>query len=218
MRLVLFDCDGTLVDSASLIVASAHSALAELGLDAPPEPEIRATFGLSPIEAVRTWRPDLPEIEHFRLARAFGQHYLRLRALKEHKEPLFPGMQDLLDQLRDEPDTQLGIVTGNGRRGLADILAQHGLTDRFATLQTADTHPSKPDPSMILTAMAETGIGPADTVVIGDTDFDIRMGHAAGVRPIAVAWGNHPVERLLAAKPAALAHDVAELRDLLERR
>jgi phosphoglycolate phosphatase len=93
-------------------------------------------------------------------------------------------------------DLLLGMATGKSRRGVAAILERFGLVSHFVTVQTADTHPSKPDPSMLLKAMAETGVRPADTVMIGDTTFDIEMARAAGAGAIGVAWGYHPVVAL----------------------
>jgi phosphoglycolate phosphatase len=161
------------------------------------------------------WRPQMQAEDRAVIGAAFGRHYWKYRASGVHAEPLFPGVLDLLDRLADEPDMLLGIVTGNSRRGLDAILAHHELSDRFVTFQTACRHPSKPHPAMVLQALAETGADAASTVVIGDTAFDILMAKAAGALPVGVAWGNHPVERLLEAGAAHVAHHPDQLHPIL---
>ena len=94
------------------------------------------------------------------------------------------------------PEVLIGAATGMARRGLDHVIAVHGFERHFVTRQTADAHPSKPHPSMLTTALAETGVAPGRAVMVGDTDFDIDMGRAAGVRTVGVQWGYHPVERL----------------------
>ena len=215
MRLVLFDCDGTLVDSGALIVAAAQDAFVEFGEPAPDEVTLRAAIGLSVAQCLEFWRPDLPVAAQAAIGRAFGRHYWKHRHEGVHAEPLFPGILPLLDRLAARPDTLLGIVTGNSRRGLDAILAHHELAGRFVTLQTACRHPSKPHPAMVLEALAETGADPAATVVIGDTSYDVLMAKAACVLPVGVAWGNHPAERLAEAGAAHVVHAAAELHPIL---
>jgi len=110
----------------------------------------------------------------------------------------------------------LGVATGKSDRGLRSCLVTHGIFDLFVTLQTADRHPSKPHPSMIEQAMAEAGAAPQDTVMIGDTGFDMAMARAAGVRALGVAWGYHEPAELIAAGAEAVAHDPTELEALLD--
>ena len=110
----------------------------------------------------------------------------------------------------------LGVATGKSDRGLSLILAHHGLSDRFVTLQTADRHPSKPHPSMLETAMAEAGALARDTVMIGDTVYDVEMALAAGARAIGVAWGYHAPDELLAAGAEAVAATPRELGEMLD--
>jgi phosphoglycolate phosphatase len=215
VRLVLFDCDGTLVDSGALIVAAAEDAFREFGEDPPDEVTLRAAIGLSVAECMEFWRPAMAADDRAAIGSAFGRHYWKYRASGVHAEPLFPGMLDLLDRLAEESDVLLGIVTGNSRRGLDSILAHHELADRFVTFQTACRHPSKPHPAMVLRALEETGAEASATAVIGDTSYDILMAKAAGVLPVGVAWGNHPVERLLEAGAAHVAHHPDELHPIL---
>ncbi|HEX2526794.1 MAG TPA: HAD-IA family hydrolase [Geminicoccus sp.] len=215
MRLILFDCDGTLVDSGALIVAAAEDAFVEFGEAPPDELTLRSAIGLSVAECMEFWRPQMGAEDRAAIGAAFGRHYWKYRANGVHAEPLFPGVLDLLDRLADEPDMLLGIVTGNSRRGLDAILAHHELAERFVTFQTACRHPSKPHPAMVLQALAETGADAASTVVIGDTAFDILMAKAAGALPVGVAWGNHPVERLFEAGAAHVAHHPDQLHPIL---
>jgi phosphoglycolate phosphatase len=215
VKLVLFDCDGTLVDSGALIVAAAQDAFTEFGEIPPDEVTLRAAIGLSVAECMEFWRPAMAAADRQTIARAFGSHYWKHRASGVHAEPLFPGILTLLDRLAEQPDTLLGIVTGNSRRGLDSILAHHELADRFVTFQTACRHPSKPHPAMVLEALKETGADAADTVVIGDTAFDILMAKAAGALPVGVAWGNHPVQRLVEAGAAHVVHEAHELHPIL---
>jgi phosphoglycolate phosphatase len=115
------------------------------------------------------------------------------------KAILYPGIRDVLDRLQRDDFTLLATATGMSRRGLDRIIAQHGLERHFQSTQVADTHPSKPNPSMIHAALSETGVSPSHTVMIGDTSYDIQMGKSAGVGTIGVTWGNHTHEYLAGA-------------------
>src|SRR3989304_4980803 len=108
-----------------------------------------------------------------------------------HREPLFPGVREALHVLSRRDNVLIGMATGKSRRGVDAVLAREGLRPFFATIQTADTHPSKPHPSMILAAMAEAGSEARGTVMIGDTTYDIEMARQAGVGAIGVGWGGH---------------------------
>jgi phosphoglycolate phosphatase len=108
-------------------------------------------------------------------------------------------MRDVLNALRSQDWTLLGVATGKSKRGLDKLIEGHSLNGYFVTQQVADFHPSKPHPSMVLAALSDTGVDPDDAVIIGDTAFDIEMGRAAGIRTIGVNWGYHSVDRLAAA-------------------
>ena len=153
---------------------------------------------------------------HRSLAQDYKDAFFRMRssgAMSE--EPLYEGIVEVLDTLAAD-GWVLGVATGKSDRGLAHILAHHGIAARFVTLQTADRHPSKPHPSMIETAMADAGATPATTVMIGDTSFDMLMARAAGVRALGVAWGYHPIGELTAAGAHAIAHVVPALPRLMQ--
>ncbi|WP_174287420.1 HAD-IA family hydrolase [Sphingomonas bacterium] len=215
IRLAVFDCDGTLADSQANICVAAERAFADAGLTPPPRDAIRRIVGLSLVEAMRVLLPGGDHMIHERLAAEYKAAFHDLRtsgALAE--EPLFDGIVDVLDRLRSN-GWVLGVATGKSDRGLAHILTEHGIADRFATLQTADRHPSKPSPAMLTAAMAEVGASAEDSVMIGDTSFDMAMAKAAGVRAVGVAWGYHGADELIAAGADVVATEVAALPGLL---
>ncbi|MFO1105559.1 MAG: HAD-IA family hydrolase [Amaricoccus sp.] len=200
-RLVVFDVDGTLIDSQHVILAAMRAAFASVGHEMPPPEAVLAIVGLSLEQAMQRLAPHLPDAETRALAEAYRVAFVELRAAggAEAHAPLYPGARDALDDLAAAPDLLLGIATGKARRGLDHVFAVHDLGHYFVTAQTADLHPSKPHPGMLLAALAETGCEAGDAVMIGDTEFDILMGRAAGVATIGVSWGYHPRARLEAA-------------------
>lgn len=209
--LVVFDCDGTLVDSQHSICTAMTRAFEEAKLAPPDRPAILSVVGLSLPLAIARLLPDAEADFHDHLSDRYKLAFQAMRREEGVCEPLYPGIADLVVEL-DAAGWLLGVATGKSDRGLALCLTHHGLIDRFVTLQTADRHPSKPHPSMLLTAMAEAGAAPDTTVMIGDTSFDIDMGVAAGVRSIGVAWGYHPPAELLASGAQAVAVDSMALR------
>ena len=217
-RLAIFDCDGTLVDSQANICRAVEEALTEAKVEVPSRDRIRRIVGLSLVEAMQALLPEASDADHRRLAQLYKDKFFAMRqsgALAD--EPLFDGIGALVEQLAAD-GWLLGVATGKSDRGLNHILAAHGLTHHFVTLQTADRHPSKPHPSMIEAAIAEAGADPAATAMIGDTSYDIMMAVNAGVRAVGVAWGYHPVDELHAAGAHAIALAVADLPQHLETR
>lgn len=216
MRLAVFDCDGTLVDSQANILRAMQDSFARLGLPEPDPHAVRRVVGLSLVEAAQALLPDADAELHARLAQDYKHAFQRLRADRRlDPEPMFAGIADLLEQLAAER-WLLAVATGKSDRGLQLCLTHHGILDRFVSLQTADRHPSKPHPAMLLAAIAEAGVGPDRAVIIGDTSFDIGMGRAAGVRAIGVDWGYHDAAELLDAGAEAVAADAAHLKALLD--
>ena len=215
IKLAVFDCDGTLVDSQANICRVMEHAFAALGLAAPPRAATRAIVGLSLVEAMASLAPDLPAAVHLALADAYKAIFRRMREDGElDSEPLYDGLVDALDVLAAD-GWSFGVATGKSDRGLAHVLAVHGLADRFVTLQTADRHPSKPDPAMLHAAMAQTGALPHMTAMIGDTTFDMAMARAAGARAIGVSWGYHREDALWQAGAERIAHRCADLPQCL---
>jgi phosphoglycolate phosphatase len=214
-RLALFDCDGTLVDSGATI----HRALADSfdrnGLACPPPAEARRVIGLSLTEAMAALLPGRGPNDHEDMAEEYKKSFIALRAAGEVEEPLYDGIPELLDALEGR-GWLLGVATGKSDRGLRHCLDLHGIAGRFVTLQTADRHPSKPDPSMALLAIAEAGASPETTFVIGDTSFDMMMAVNAGARGIGVDWGYHHREELIEAGAVAVAEHPRDVLDFIE--
>lgn len=216
MKLVIFDCDGTLVDSQAMITASLAQAFESENMPPPPRTAMLSIVGLSLINAMRQLAPDATEAKQEALADAYKRAFWAFRDARTHEEPLFPGAMEMLDALHANPAIRLGIATGKSRRGVDILLQNHGLEGRFVTIQTADSAPSKPDPAMIRQAMAQAGIGPENTVMIGDATYDLDMANHAGVRGIGVSWGFHPVSALEACKPASIIQEFNELHGVLK--
>ena len=192
-RLVVFDVDGTLVDSQRLILAAMAMAFAAVDLPPPAAAETLSIVGLSLPEAMRALRPMLDDDAIAALVAGYKASFNQLRH-GQGAAPLYPGALAVVTNLVTLPGVVLGIATGKSRRGLDALLQAHDLARFFTTSQVADDHPSKPHPSMLLRAQAETGTGPG--VMVGDTEFDMAMGRAAGFATIGVSWGYHGRERL----------------------
>ncbi len=213
-RLAVFDCDGTLVDSAASICRAMDAAFAKAALARPDPADVRRIVGLSLVEAVAVLLPDAGDALHRRVAADYKTAFQTMRAERQVEEPLFEGVADVLAAL-DGDGWLLGVATGKSDRGLMLALAANGIAGHFVTLQTADRHPSKPHPAMVAAAMAEAGAMPEDTVVIGDTSYDMLMAANAGASAIGVGWGYHPVEELTAAGARGVATQPAALLDLM---
>ncbi len=203
MRLILLDVDGTLLDSQEIIVAAHGDAFARVGLPRPPRERLLRLVGLSLNETFEALvGPEGPVAE---LIEGYKGGFQRLRADPAWAEPVFPGADATIRRLAAGEGVRLGLATGKSRRGAHAILKRHGWSDLVATVQTADDAPSKPHPGMVLRAMAETGAAPADTVMIGDSAYDMLMARAAGARALGVAWGYHDPDALAAAGAEAVA-------------
>ncbi len=159
----------------------------------PDRSAILRTVGLSIPEAVAHLAPEQTSQIHDEIGRAYRERCFKLRQLPRMQEPLFPGAAALLFKLAADENLLLGIATGKSRRGVVRFIECNGLEGMFSTIQTADDAPSKPHPAMLQQAMDETGVGPENTVMIGDTSFDMIMAARAHVQAIGVSWGYHPV-------------------------
>jgi phosphoglycolate phosphatase len=218
MRLVIFDCDGTLIDSQHAIYGSMSQAFGALGLPAPARADVLGVVGLSLPEALAVLAPGKSEAVRRELIDAYKNGFVGVRARPDHQEALYDGISAAVAALAERSDTLLGIATGKSKRGVARLLAQEGWEGHFVTIQTADDHPSKPHPSMILQAMAETGATAYETLMVGDTTYDMEMARNAGVGAIGVGWGYHAGERLQRAGAHAIVKEGARLLDAIERR
>ena len=177
LRLVIFDVDGTLVDSQAEIMAAMVCAFDAEAMPVPDRAEVLSIVGLSLAEAFAKLCPDTAEGQRQRLVQGYKDAFNDLRGVGDQAErsPLFPGALDALKVLQAQDETLLAVATGKSRRGLDKMLERHGLTGAFHSEQVADHHPSKPHPSMILTALNETGVAPQKAVMLGDTTYDMDM-------------------------------------------
>lgn len=212
LRLVIFDVDGTLIDSRHLILTAMARAFRLAGLPVPPERATLAIVGLSLPEAMEALVPGIGPPERERLARLYKESFVALRAESggEAEAPLYPGARAALERL-DRAGYLMSIATGKGRRGLNHTLAEHGLGRFFIGTQTADDAPSKPHPGMVLNCLSATGVEAAQAVVVGDSVWDMHMARAAGARAVGVAWGYHPPEGLTQAGADCVVDDFAAL-------
>jgi len=213
-RLAVFDCDGTLTDGQAEICAAMATAFAAAGLPPPDPHQIRRAVGLSLPQAVARLLPGASAERRADVVDAYRDAFRAARGQGRLREPLFAGIRECLAGLR-AAGWLLGVATGKGDAGLAHCLAVHGIAEYFVTRQTADHHPSKPDPAMLEAALFAAAVAPADAVMIGDTAYDITMARAAQVRAIGVGWGYHSAEELRAAGAEAVAASPGELLAML---
>lgn len=209
MKLAIFDVDGTLSDSQAQIVASVTQGFNAVGVPVPDRARILSIVGLSLPEAMARLAPETTPDQRAAIIAHYKSAYHTGRML--HPSPLYPGAVETLDRLAGRADLLLGIATGKSRRGLAALCDHHGIGGYFITRQVADDHPSKPHPSMVLTALSEAGVDAAQAVMIGDTTYDMDMGRAADVATIGVSWGYHPVADLRDAGAGQIVDSFAAL-------
>ncbi len=215
IRLAVFDCDGTLVDSQQSIVAAMRAACAAHDLEEPPAERVRRVVGLHLLEAIRVLLPAVTDVVLDRVHASYIAAFQDLRARGLVSDPLYPGARETIEHL-EVAGWLLGVATGKSHRGLMATLERHAMTGRFVTLQTADRAAGKPHPEMLHKAMSEAGTEAAATVMIGDTTFDMEMARAARTRAVGVAWGYHGADELTAAGAERIVSEFAELPAALE--
>jgi len=209
-QLLVFDWDGTISNSAPAIVESIRLACADIGQPVPAEERARYVIGLGLADAIRHVAPDLPPEHYPRLADRYRHHYL----MRDHAVGMFAGIADLLDEL-DRRGFLLAVATGKSRRGLDRALADTGLAHRFAGSRCADEGFPKPHPDMLLHLMDDLAVAREATLMIGDTTHDLELARNAGVDAVAVSYGAHGREALVALAPLAAVDSVPDLRDWL---
>lgn len=215
MKLIVFDCDGTLVDGQHLILDAMQAASRACDVFYPGDEAVRQIVGLSLLEAIEICYPAESAITHTALKDAFVNRFQELRLREEDHEPLFDGILETVEHLHQE-GFLLGIATGKSKRGLINTLKNHGMSDYFLTLNTADDGPGKPHPSMLLNAMNDVGVAPEKTYMIGDTTFDIIMARAAKAHAVGVSWGYHDRDKLHDAGAHHILDHISHIRQILE--
>jgi phosphoglycolate phosphatase len=214
VKLIIFDFDGTLVDSRSLIWESHRIVFAEFGLPLPLPADSLALVGKTlDLILAQLAGPTAPIRD---MVNAYDLLLPRLRADPAFAEQPFDGTTELLRDLSCAPNVLLGMATGHTSITVAPALAALQWQDFFRTIQAADMAPSKPHPAMLLQALEATGVKPENAIFVGDTTYDMEMARAAKVRSIGVAWGYHGADRLAAAGAHRLAYTVEELRACLQ--
>lgn len=209
-KLVVFDWDGTILDTTAAIAISIQYAAEKMGLPVPSATKARSVIGLGWRDAMKIIAPTCPEEEFPQ----FGAYYVERYRPEEGKVHLFPGIENVIRTLHERGVT-LAIATGKSRRGLNRVLEATGLGKYFTDTETADENPSKPDPGMLEAIGIATGIEPADTIMVGDTTHDLGMANAWGCRSIGMTYGAMTAEMLEAEKPVALCRDAEELARVL---
>lgn len=210
LRLAIFDCDGTLVDSQGAIIAAMRAAAEHCDQPEPTAHAVRRVVGLPLLEAVCLLFPAADTEHHLAIEASYKLSFSAARQQGLVSEPLYPGARASLDYL-DCNGWLLGVATGKSHRGLVATLSHHELLERFVTLQTADTAAGKPNPDMLHRAMNDTGATKAETIMIGDTTYDMLMARNAGVPAIGVAWGYHESHELMDAGAAMVIDDFDHL-------
>jgi phosphoglycolate phosphatase len=210
--LLVFDWDGTLMDSTAVIVASLQAACADLGLPVPPDERAQHIIGLGLYDAMMHVLPGLAPAEYPRVVERYGHHF----RLRDPATPLFAGAEELLRELH-AAGHRLAIATGKSRRGLDRALEKTGLAPLFHATRCGEESATKPQPGMLIDLMAMLGAAPDRTLMIGDTTHDLQMAINAGVASVAAAYGAHPREQLVALQPLACIDEPRDLWQWLQR-
>jgi phosphoglycolate phosphatase len=210
--LLVFDWDGTIIDSASTIAECIRLAAGDLGLDVPTKEQASHVIGLGLHDALRYAVPQLKPEQMSEFVARYRYHFL----VREDAMGLFEGMRELIESMSEA--RPLAIATGKSRRGLERALGATGLKPFFRSSRCADETRPKPHPAMLLELMQEFEVPPAATLMIGDTSHDLEMARAAGVDALAVTYGAHAADGLRACAPQGCVGSVAELREWLNAR
>jgi phosphoglycolate phosphatase len=205
VRFIVFDWDGTLMDSEAQIVSCLHAAIADLRLEPMDDDTVKNIIGLGLREAIDTLVPGRDAAFHQAFVQRYREHWFRSEA-----SSLFAGVRATLDICRQH-ELLLGVATGKARRGLQRVLGETGLASCFDATRCADETPSKPHPQMLLELMEELNVSPEQTIMVGDTEYDMEMATNAGTRKVAVSSGVHTAERLNRHDPMVCLNRVADM-------
>ena len=210
-RLIVFDWDGTIIDSAATIAECIRDSAREMGFPVPSVEQASHVIGLGLHDSLRLAVPELQTQQYPEFAASYRRHFLA----REDSMGLFPGMEELLSQF--STSHSLAIATGKSRRGLDRALAATGIGPYFSASRCADETSPKPHPAMLLELMNEFGLSKNHVLMIGDTSHDLEMAKAAEVDSVAVTYGAHPEDGLRAYKPLACLPTVTSLSEWLKR-
>ncbi len=217
MRLIIFDCDGTLVDSQQTIITATETALSAYDFAPPSRRDILYAVGLPIDVAMRQHVPQASDEQIVNMLDVYRDTYQQLSQQDDRGQVMFDGMHEQIVELGEMDETLLGIITMKSRRGLSRVVDAYDIRGFFQVLKSADDGPGKPAPDLMLDAMAETGMTPDQTVMVGDTSFDVMMAKAAGTMAIGVGWGYQTVEELSDSGADEIANTPTELRTLLSK-
>lgn len=210
LKLVIFDLDGTLIDTVSLFIDSISSVFKGMGQPVPSEKRIRSISGLGMQIGLRRIAPNLSEAEAVELIQLYRQEYLA-RATKSMQEGLFPGAIEALNSLHGRDEFVMAVATGKPLVNTNRVLEAHKVKGLFTSIHTPDTNIAKPNPDMIITAMGIVDVAPSHTVMIGDTTHDMEMSVAAGVKALGVDWGYHQPDELNEAGADVIVSDFDQM-------
>ena len=210
--LIVFDWDGTLFDSTTLIVRCIQAACRDLGVAVPSDADAAYVIGLGLHDALQHAVPGLPSARYPELGHRYRHHYFA----RQHELVLFPGTLEMLADLKAR-NHLLAVATGKGRRGLDEALAHSQLHAMFDATRTADQTAGKPHPLMLQELMAELGATPERTLMIGDTTHDLQLARNAGTARVAVSYGAHDTRAFVEHEPLFIAHSTQELHDWLRQ-
>lgn len=210
-KLIVFDWDGTLMDSVEHIVSSLQTAITELNLEPKSDSEIKNIIGLGLKEAFLALYPQAKTDDLVELTASYRKRFFQQQ---ENPSELFAGARDLIESLLQQ-DYLLAIATGKGRNGLDKVLKETGFEQYFAITRCADESHSKPHPQMLLDIIRYYGVDSSEAIMVGDTEYDLQMANNASANSVGVTYGVHEKQRLLDCKPLALVNNVNELQQWL---
>ncbi|MEY2952482.1 MAG: hypothetical protein RLZZ401_569 [Pseudomonadota bacterium] len=205
--LIAFDWDGTLFDSTAIITGCIQAAVVDVGGAKPSDKDASYVIGMGLMQALAHAAPDVPPQKYAELGARYRHHYLA----RQNDIHLFQGVLPMLHALRERHHA-LSVATGKSRRGLDDALQAVALRDVFHGSRTADETAGKPDPRMLHELMAEFGVRPERTLMVGDTTHDLKMAANAGCASVGVSYGAHAPEAFAALQPLHVAHSVIDLQ------
>lgn len=214
LRVLIFDWDGTLVDSIGRIIEAMHMAADACAVPHCKDADIRAIIGLAMPQAYDVLYPDAADAAlKQRFIQSYGDHYIELEA---QPSPFYPGVMDALENYRSA-GYQLAVATGKSRRGLHRVLSGHNMLDYFAITRCADETRSKPDPLMLHEILAHCSAAPQQAIMVGDSPFDLRMANKAQMASVAVSYGAQPLSVLRKENPVLAIDHFSELTDWLQQ-